>query len=187
MDTWQVFIIYEVGIRFIMYINGQCLIFRWSLPIRWYERADPSAVTSLDRGSQNRSRIWTSSIGEVGNCKRAMSRKRMIGCDNALAAHSNSKRSSFWLRVLDWEGNLRPREEVVAVVDHLTIIIIEEDTPSSNNPASHHGSDGVSVDGPVEEVISKWGSTCIGTSDHGDCNEGNDWKILSSGFHFRFY
>lgn len=24
MDTWQVFIIYEVGIRFIIYINGQC-------------------------------------------------------------------------------------------------------------------------------------------------------------------
>ena len=91
-------------------------------------------------------------------------------------------RSYSSLGVLNWEGNLRSAEEVVAVLDHLTIIIVEEDTPTTDHPAAKHRSHGVSVNDPVEDVISKWGSG-LSTSNHSDDGEGKEGEGLSIVFH----
>jgi len=76
-------------------------------------------------------------------------------------------------------------EESVAVGDHLTIVIIEDDAPSSDVPAAGHASDSVHPDDPVEEVVSKWGGG-LNTEYHKDDTESNKAQVLSSVFHFRF-
>ena len=57
--------------------------------------------------------------------------------------------------VLDWEGDSGSTEELEAGVHHKTIIIVEDESPSSHVPASGEGIDSVVVNEPVPDKDGK--------------------------------
>ena len=57
--------------------------------------------------------------------------------------------------VLDWEFDGRSTEELEAGVHHKTIIIVEDESPSSDVPAAGKGPDGVVVNEPVPDPYGK--------------------------------
>ena len=88
--------------------------------------------------------------------------------------------------VLDWESDGSSTEEVHAVLDHLAIVVVPEETPSSDVVASHGGTEGIVIDEvvphPDGEVLNE---SSGGRADHkGGKEEGGSNGLLLVLVHF---